>query len=271
MSVRRAKAQRLVRQAKRPVVALTERDIDLLTLIALVRYLSLTQAAREFFPSTDRARRRVRLLFDAGYLAITLTASTSPNLLSLTRSGLLAVFERVPSRLGKQLRLAGPIRLAGVKHRLAITDTRLFAAHLGIACGLPLIRWSQAGGELSRERGLDVLHLDPDGIAELTGNRFIAAEIDCSTEALGVLRSKLSRYAQAATSRRLHGLWLVLLGGTERTENVRALVREAGLSGWALVLTHAQVLSRPVAVPDGPWLSDASSGAESLNTASGWR
>lgn len=250
MSVRRAKAQRLVRCGKRPVVALTERDIELLTLIALVRYLSLTQAAREFFPSLDRARRRVRLLFDAGYLGVTLTASTSPNLLSLTRTGLCAVIERVPAHLGEQLRLAGPIRLAGVKHRLAITDTRLFAAQVGAVRGRPLTRWSQAGGDLARERGLDALHLDPDGLAEFAGIEFVAAEIDCSTEALGVLKSKLRRYAEAARSGLLHGLWLVLLGGTERCENIRSLIVEAGLSGWAIVLSHEQVLVRPLIEPD---------------------
>lgn len=255
MSVRRPKAQRLVRRGKRPVVALSERDIELLTLVALVRYLSLTQAAREFFPSLDRARRRVRRLFDAGYLGITLTASTAPNLLSLTRTGLSAVLERVPARLGEHLRLAGPIRLAGVKHRLAITDTRLFAAQFGIAHGTPLTRWSNAGGELARERGLDSLHLDPDGVAEFAGNRFLAAEIDCSTEALGVLRTKLGRYAAAAASGRLHGMWLVLLGGIERRDNLRALIHEAGLSGWAFVLSHDQVLSRPVIAYDEPTLA----------------
>jgi hypothetical protein len=236
----------MVRASKRPVVALTERDVDLLVLVGLCGYLSLTQVAREFFCSEDRARRRVRKLYDGSLIAFTLTSSVEPNLLSLTRQGLLAVASRVPSSLAERLRLGGPIRLAGVRHRLATSDTRIYAAHLGRKRGTPLTRWSTAGGELGRERGLDKLHLAPDGLAEYQGNQYIAAEIDCSTEALGVLDSKFARYAQAAREKRLDGLWLVVIGGQDRRANLQALVDAAGLSGWALVIVHDQLLRRPI-------------------------
>lgn len=249
MSPRRPKARRRIRATTRPVVALTARDEELLLLIGLCRYLSLTQVAREFFPSEDRARRRIRQLFDAGLIAITLTSSTAPNLVSLTRLGLLAVIERVPQALGDRLHLPGPIRLAGVRHRLAVVDARIFAAHWGIACGTPLTRWSNAGGELIRQCRLDRLHLSPDGIAEYGGGRCIGVEIDCSTEALGVLKMKLRKYHEAAAGQMLTGLWLVVIGRKERRAHVQTLVEEAGLSNWALVLTHEQLLARPIVDP----------------------
>jgi hypothetical protein len=250
MSVRRLKAKRTVRASKRPVVALTGRDVELLILIGLCRYLSLAQATREFFPSEDRARRRIRQLFDAGLLAVTLSSSIEPNLLSLTRLGLAAVLERIPSELGERVRMAGPIRLAGVRHRLAITDTRIYASHFGRQRGTPLTRWSNAGGELGRERGLDKLHLAPDGMAEFAGSHYVGAEIDCSTESLSVLRSKFDRYRTAAVDQQLHGLWLVVIGGEERQANLRRLVDAAQLSGWAAIIPHDQLLTRPIRAVD---------------------
>lgn len=247
--MRRTKSRRMVRRSKRPIVVLTERDLELLILIGLCRYLSLTQAAREFWPSLDRARRRIRQLFDAGLIAVTLTSSTEPNLLSLTKLGQLAVVERVPADLGSRIRLAGPIRLGGVKHHLAITDTRIYAAHLGRKRDAPLSRWSNAGGELGRERGLDALHLAPDGLAEYVtpaGARYIAAEVDCSTESLTVLKSKFERYREAVRDHRVHGVWLVVIGGRERQANLQTLVAEAGLANWISVVPHEYVLVRPI-------------------------
>jgi hypothetical protein len=247
--MRDTKARRMIRRSKRPVLVLTGRDVDLLILIGLSRYLSLTQAAREFYPSLDRARRRIRQLFDAGLIAVTLTSSTEPNLLSLTKLGQLAVMERVPADLGSRIHMAGPIRLAGVKHRLAITDTRIYAAHLGRKRGTPLSRWSTAGGELGRERGLDALHLAPDGMAECltpAGARYIAVEVDCSTESLTVLKSKFERYRQVVRDHRIHGVWLVVIGGQERLANLEKLVAEAELTNWITVVPHELLLVRPI-------------------------
>lgn len=260
------KARRAVRASKRPVVAITDRDHDLLVLIGLCRYLSLTQAAREFYPSEDRARRRVRLLYDAGVIAVTMLDSRRPNLLSLTRSGLAIVADRDP-QIADRCKLAGPIRLAGVLHHLAIVDARTYLAALGRKRSTPLVRWANAGGDLARELKLNELHLEPDGIGEVLtpeGLIRLACEIDCSTQALStIVRGKLDRYRRCAETGRLDGLWIIGVGSQERREHLEQLVREMGLAGWARVLAHAYVLKRPLA--DLPPL-DAGHGEEAARS-----
>ena len=67
----------------RPIV-LTQRDIRIMMLIGLCRYCSTDHIKVEFFPDATicRCRRRLRQLYDAGYLQVTLTSSTKPNLYS---------------------------------------------------------------------------------------------------------------------------------------------------------------------------------------------
>lgn len=233
---------------------LTERDIDLLALVGLVGYASTEQLGREFFPSADRCRRRIRQLFDGQLVAVTLASSTKPNLVSLTRRALGLLAERRPA-LGERARLAGAIRLAGVRHHLAVVDARLYAAALGSGCGMPLVSWSNAGGDLMRELGLAFWHLVPDGVAVFataTGNRTIGVEVDCAgTESRSVLASKLDRHRQAVSAGALDELWMVVCAGAERRRGVEELVSAAGLGAVAQILDHRQLLIRPVAAPAG--------------------
>lgn len=250
--MRRAKAPRTSRVDRQRVVALTQRDRDLMTLVGLCRYLALPQAARELFPNADRARRRVRALFNAGYVQLTLTSGSEPNLISLSRLGLATIQSLVPRELGERLALGGPLRLASVPHRLAITDVRLYAARLGERSGAPLTRWSLAGGDLGHERGLTALHLCPDGLAEFRSanrSRYVAAEVDCSTESLRVLESKLMKYGEARAAYLIDELWIVVIGGSERCRHLRSLVERTGLAGWAIVMAHQHVVVRPVTPP----------------------
>ena len=231
---------------------ITCRDISLLTLVGLMGYVSTEQVAREFFPSLDRARRRLRLLFDKSFLSISVTGSTKPNLISLTKTGLRLASETSPD-LADRLRLAGPIRLSEAERHLLLVDVRLYAAALGELRNEPLVRWSSADSVLGRELGLHEFHLEPDALAEFAtdqGRVCVAIELDNGTEpAWSGLVRKLGRYREAARAGCLDNLWCVVQGGKEKQEAIRKRLREEGLEEFGQALTHELVICRPVREP----------------------
>jgi len=141
----------------------TERDLDALVLVGLTRYLGADQLARALFPNSDRCTRRARRLFDEGLLQKVVLSSRRPDLLALTGKGIAFVEKRRPE-VADRLRLAGPIRVAGVAHHRAVVDARLYAAGVGELRQAPLTRWSGAGD--SAAAALALAGLKPDGIAE---------------------------------------------------------------------------------------------------------
>lgn len=238
-------------RAKDKPLLLTERDTEILSLIGLCRYVSTEQVAREFFPSEDRARRRVRRLFDAHLIAITMIGSTRCNLISLTSSG-RAVLEQSNPDIAKRAQLAGPIRLAGVQHHLAIVDARIYIAATGRAHGTELQRWSSGSDAAARAMSLEAFRLHPDGVAELSfsGGCFrVAVEVDCATEGTPVIASKLERYEQVFSAGIIHELWVVAFGGRRRCESVAQMVRRHRLHGRTRVLTPEHLKEKPTRAP----------------------
>lgn len=232
--------------------ALLERDQDVLLLIGLVGYLSTAQVARELFPSEDRARRRLRRLFDARLVTITIASSTAPNLVSLTPQGRNLVLERHPD-LAARLTLPGTIRLAGVAHHLAVVDARLYLAALGRLTGSPLLAWSNAHGDLVRRLGFPRFGLVPDGVAELARGQDVfrvAVEVDRGTEGVsGALSAKLARYLAVLSERVVGELWLVVDAGASRARTLAEAVHRAGLGRETRVVEREHLLSRPVQMP----------------------
>lgn len=244
--------QRGKRQKGRPVV-LTPRDRLILRLIGSCRYVSTTQIARELFSSVDRARRRIRQLFDNGYLQITLAGSTSPNLLSLTQEGARIVRTAFPDE-SENLRLPGAIRLAGVPHHLGIVNTRLYMEALARTNKQTMDAWESGAGRLARDLGLPGLGLQPDALAALSDTQsqeIYAAEVDCGTEPLAVLGRKLDRYSLVLQEQGgLDELWVVLAGtGSLRKAGIERLVMQAGLGECTRVFTQEMVVARPVLWP----------------------
>lgn len=247
MKPRRTKRPRALRKPTGAALALTERDLDVLTLTGLCRYVSTNQLGREFFPTLDRARRRLRSLFDAGYLSITLASSTLPNLVSLTRKGLSAVAE-TRSGMADRLALAGTIRLAGVRHHLGVVDVRLYAAALGTARDAPLVRWSNAGAARLKDFAFDAAHIAPDGLAEFQapqGPVAIAIEVDLGTETLAVLSKKWSRYRRIASAGSIDALWVYVDAGVARRAAVAEGLEAHNLAAWSRVFGD-EVVHRPV-------------------------
>ncbi|MFA5061676.1 MAG: replication-relaxation family protein [Patescibacteria group bacterium] len=251
MSVRAAKRSRTVRCKGKHGLEITERDTAILILLGNVRFATPNQISRELFSSLDRCRRRLRQLFDAGYIVITISSSRHPNLVSLTKAGLDVASQAAP-HVADRLRLAGAIRLAGIEHHLLCTDIRLFAVALGELRHAPLARWANAGGDLVRELDLARFHIQPDAVAQYTINPsgdaiHIAIEADCATQSVSsVLVGKLRRYAQAAAQTSLDALWLVTSGGEQRRANIDALLNQQGLEQFVRVLSRAHVIARPV-------------------------
>lgn len=246
MKSRQPKRRRTERGSARRI-EMTPRDDELLLLTGMCGHIGTDQICRALFTSEDRCRRRVRSLYDAGYLATLLVSSREPSLVRLTNKGLAYVTEKFPEAASR-IRLPGPIRLAGIAHRRCVVDTRLYLAALAEQRGTPLIRWSNAGGELGAELGLTDLHLVPDGIAVLATPElvYVSIEIDRTTESLGILSKKIERYVAAAAAGRLDSLWLIITGGSVRYQNLSRLLSEAGLGDWARVIPYSHILTRPV-------------------------
>lgn len=244
------------RRVKGRALVLTERDYDLLFMLAEHRYLATDQVARELFPTPDRCRRRVRQLYDAGYLAVTLVSSTSPNVLSLARDGVRAL-EDVDPTYAEAVRLPGAMRQAGISHHLACADTRMYVQALAEQRGEVLARWSNNGGAIGRHLGLAAWHLEPDGLADIelaSGSVVtIACEVDCGTETVRVLNAKLARYAAVfEADPGLDELWVVVASGEGRLRTIVDLVHAEGLEPWTRVMPLDHLTARPVrAVADG--------------------
>lgn len=239
------------RRVKTRPVLLTARDLDVLTLVGLCRYVSTEQLARELFPSLDRAQKRLRQLLDGGFARVTLLAPTECNLVSLSPAGLSVLAERRPG-VASRARLAGAINLRGVEHHLAVVDTRLYLAALAVAEGGQLVRFGTGGSRTAQDLGLDGFHLVPDAVAEmdLGGDRIrIAVEIDCGSEDSQDLLPKLNRYAQVVEHGLVAEVWIVMNGGEVRQRNVEELAVSAGVGESTRVMVRDHLLIRPVQRP----------------------
>lgn len=237
---------------RRTTIALevTDRDRQILMCIGVHRYMAVAQLATQFFSSQDYCRRRVRVLFDAGLVAVTLAGSNKSNVVSLTPDGVREVAQVDPD-LAATLRLPGTLRAAGLAHHLAIVDCRLYLAALAEAGGPPLIRWLNAEPVVVG-RGTRHPKLLPDGLAELAiggGVLRLAVEYDAGTESLDVLRRKAARYEQAVGAGDIDEIWFVVAHDGGRLHNIAALAAEAGIGPVTRVMPLAHVVARPVRQP----------------------
>lgn len=249
--MRGTKAPRTRRRSGRTAL-LSERDLDVLTLVAVAKIITTEQIARDCFPTIDRTRRRLRQLFDAGHLQVTMLDSRRPNLISLTRRGLDAVVSQRPELAGA-LSLAGPIRLAGLNRHLAGVDARLFAADLGAQRQAPLVRWGPGSAAELRALGLEALRLEPDLVAEFatgSASTWVCVEIDLGATGDRSVATRLAKYATLAGQGRVDALWWVVAAGADRAAAITDAIARAGLDGWSRVVPLRQLLVRPAALPE---------------------
>lgn len=248
----RSKKRGRVRRVRGGRVVLTARDMEILALVALCREITIEQIARALGMSVDRCRRRLRALFDAGYVNFHLLDSRASTLVTLAVRGRAVLAERAPEIAARLRRPAPAIELAGVHHRSCVVDARLFAEAWGQARGTPLLRWANAGGDVAQELGLPAYHVEPDGVAEFDarpgGPRLVAVEVDrAATEPGSVLAAKLGRYARMFKARGLDRLWFIVAeAGEARARTIAALVSRYGLEDVVRVVSHAAIVKRPV-------------------------
>jgi hypothetical protein len=231
---------------------LIPRDYEMMLFVGLCKYVCTGQLKQEFFTSLNRARRRIRKLFDAGLLDIHVAGSTSQNLVSLSKEGLALVKKSFP-QLTERLNRPGTISLAGVEHHLAVVDVRQYLATLTQTRSWALLGWQSGSGALAQELGLLQFRLRPDALAEIETNTnpgtiTLGIEVDCGTENMGfTLAGKLDKYGQVFLSGDLiDELWIVVTGGKLRQQSLEEQVRQAGLEQWTRVIAHSLLLTRPV-------------------------
>jgi hypothetical protein len=211
-------------RTRRTLPPISERDLDILSLVGLCRFVTTAQIARDVFPSEDRARRRLRQLFDAKLVAVTLTSSTSPNLISLTKEGLEVLKGHRPE-LAARIRRTGLIRLDEIERHLLLVDARLYAAAWGQARGMPLVRWTNNPAAFS---GADALaQFDAGG--ELA---VVAIRCDRPHERAGVLDKLRVQVEEGA----LRVVWVLA------TSNVGPLKS----ASWMRLLLVEALSNRPV-------------------------
>ena len=230
-----------------------KRDIEMFTLVGLTRYMDTNQLAREFFynKSLDACRKRLRKLYDAGYINITLAGSQTPNLISLTGKGLAVVKQNYPE-LGDRIRLPGSIRISGLRHHLACVDARLYIKNLCEKQGITFLRWANSNGDVGKDIGLNEFKLKPDGLAEIqtvSGMLVQAVEVDTGTESLKVVGNKLDRYAEAFSEGFLSELWFVVLYGKRRQSAIARQVMKRKLGHKVRIIEHEHIIARPVLKP----------------------
>lgn len=232
---------------------LTERDMELLLFIGLSRYVSTEQLAREFFPSVDRAQKRLRRLLDAALVRVSVLGSAVSNIVSLTRNGMRVVEQQRPEARGR-VGLAGAINVSHLAHHLGVVDARLYLVALAEAEGGRLVRFEGGRESLARELNLDEHGIVPDAIAEMiVGNEtmLIAVEVDTGTEDGKEIGRKFGKYNAVLTAGAINEVWIAVAGGARRCEFIERIANDSDIGETTRVMPLEHIRTRPVLRP-GP-------------------
>lgn len=216
-------------------MVLATRDLDLLTLVALTRGATTAQVARLLFPTEDRARRRLRTLFEARLVDVSLTSSTAPNLITLTRYGKNALVEARPS-LANRVVVTRPPAPHAARHHVLVADLRIYLILLerqGILQDLvvhsppaDLVSWRPH-------------RLIPDAVAEATiggETTVLALEADRGVEAAVVLEEKFERYVEALGRGVADRVVVGVEGGDDEARRVARIAQTVGLGEATVVI-----------------------------------
>lgn len=211
--------------------------MELLRALARLRLARTRDLTRLCFAGIrrDTAQRRLRVLFDAGYLDTTSPSLASENLYSLGPRGRAFVQESGETVL--------PLPRGGLAHHLGIVETWGALA----SCAIPelALELARPDWELRTEFGARGLAVVPDlfVVLRLREDAFaLAVEVDLGTEPLRVLRAKARAYERLR--RGPGGLFgwqrfvvAVVLGDARRREAVERILRrecDADCAIWTL-------------------------------------
>jgi len=231
------------RTTRRPdkAIALTPRDHDLMTVVGLSRFISVEQLAHVFFPSADRCRTRVRQLFDAGVVDVTLVSSTAPSLVSLSRLG-RAILRDTRPEVAARLTPIRAFALHAVPHHLLIVEMRLGLARIMRDGHLDALRVDAPAEDAASWRRFGLVP-DATALVERFGTRhLIALEADRGTEQDEVVVAKLARYERALAAGTADRIVVAVEADLE-VARIERLVRRAGVDRMSVVVSRAGLRS----------------------------
>ena len=281
---KKPRRKRLKRAAKSdlPGFKMTERDLEILRMVAIYRMVTSNQIRLLLFGGKQRSTQcdlRLRLLFQHGYLErrsqATLHEENKPLVYLLTEKGvrhLMAVDEGEHSAIHWRPKL-NQMSQHHLQHVLQVNDVRIA---IGQACDLHAydLEWLDE----FTIRGLklydrfpvrdatgrtNITVLIPDGFFTLDAPELWMScflEVDRGTESLQTVARKFSKYlAYFGTSgyRERYGVWdengneiypcvLTVTTSPKRVENLKAVAQEVGASSLFLFTTFTDVTPEQV-------------------------
>lgn len=225
----RDRAKRAKARSK-AVSRICPRDLEALASVARCGFLTTTQLARLHFTDSVRvAQRRLRCLLDHRLVMASLQSEQlhRPTVFRPTKPGLELLLDG-EHNLGERTQISRLPKPAKLRHAIAIRDIAVVAQLLAARGSWTLDR-TRFDSDLASEPVLRAAGLIPDLLLEVrvpSGEVSLFVEVDCGTEPLATLVSKVDRYdelrAGAAEYARAEVLFIV--EGEKRTVRLRGLV-----------------------------------------------
>ena len=224
-------------QRKQRNVILQKRDHQILFLVGRFGLATTVHLARLYFSdNSDTANKRLRSLFNAGYLCRHLPFGNNHQLIyTLTQKGKNLLASRFKDVTGLQ-RIPKTLDVADLEHRLVIVDIRVSLVLLSRQeKSFRLLRFLSGKELLSQVRNAEVGFV-PDAIiiTEYQGKQYLAAlEVDQGTEPMSVWLEKSRMYGHAfVLDTPLMGIknWqvLVVAPSTERLRSIKTKLDKLG-------------------------------------------
>ncbi|HEY5960544.1 MAG TPA: replication-relaxation family protein [Polyangiaceae bacterium] len=174
------------------------RDIDILMALVRMCLLSTSQLTRLFFGAKGTCQKRMRRLFDAGFVRPIVIELAAENRYAITRLG-YAYLERIWEK-GQVPPFRQPPRIdrGGLEHLDMLNEVRIAMALGAPRCGLRLARFVP---DRELRASAPESPIVPDAAVVLSSERRnwqLALEVDTGTESAPVFGRKLLRYQGAA-------------------------------------------------------------------------
>jgi len=239
--------------SKRPLEAhrirLTKRDIDILTTLTESKVMTTYQLSGLYFPSLQRARKRLRLLHLAGLIArmtLPVVVQGIPNLYSLSNKGAKMLNLTSSGRPAHNRLSRSTLALSSVDHEIAISEFRTRIANVCKEGGrFRLSHWRQRSVQKLTAKVVDVaagqlnaVTIVPDASFQLNIEDHtleVYVEVDRGTMALGRLINKVKCYSafcrqQGGLQPEIPALRVAFIFGSRRRKEsfVKSVEKEIG-------------------------------------------
>jgi len=243
------------------VVVLTARDKKIIFTVGRFTLASTRHLTLLFFEKKNTANKRLRALFNGGYLrAHLLLGSTSPTIYTLAPTGqrLLVGQLGVDRSL---IRVPKTLDVADLHHRLAIVDVRVaFILATRERSDLRLVRFL-TGSEVIAEMKDTGADLVPDALVLVersSAREVYACEVDLATEPIAIWKKKIDIYSRlilADTSLLGDRAWRVLVAapGPGRLRSIANAIGDSDRRDRFAFVDLDDLV--PATIADGAWIT----------------